>query len=207
MNGPTMTPEIERLLTRYLQIQDEMRRLDEEKTALNDRLCTHLTQFPGPFWFPTVGGQALKIRVRHDEHFVYNEELLRQRLGERYAQILKADPAKVRRHLGEIEDLLRPALGLVGTPNRERVRTAVEAGVVPRDAFTGAFEKTSCTTVAVMRLRDDDRAGGQRPGALRTPATPPGRPAGPPGWQGTATGQPPPRPPAVPKGNAPGAAA
>lgn|GEM_PF-1233872 len=219
MEGPTVTPEVEQLLIRYLQIQDEVRRLEEEKAALNGRLCQHLAEFAQPCWFPTVAGQAIKVRVRHEVQVLYDEGLLRQRLGERYVQILKADPAKVRRHLTDIEDLLRPALDRVGSPDRERVRTAVESGVVPRDAFNGAYEKTSWTTVAVMRLREKDRDSRQRndgpcpptaaaasPSA-RPPAARPGRPAGRPGWQGTASVRLRPRPPAVTRGSAPGAAA
>jgi hypothetical protein len=156
MNGTILTPEIERLLGRYLQIQDETRRLDEEKGRLKGRLAGHLAGFTEPFWFPVVAGQALKIRVHHDTDFTYNEELLRQRLGERYPQILKPDPTKVRRHLAEVEELLRPALDLVGSPHRDQVRLAVERGAVPKDAFAGAFEKVSRTAITVMRQRDGD---------------------------------------------------
>jgi hypothetical protein len=208
MNGPALNPEVERILTRYLQIQDEMRKLGDEKASLNQRLCTHLARFGGPYWFPVVGGQALKVHVRHEERFLYNEDLLRERLGERYVQILKPDPAKVRRHLTEVDALLRPALEVVGSPNRERVRAAVESGVVPRDAFNGAFEKLSATSVAVGRLREGDTAApGRRGSEVRAPAARPGRPAGPPGWPETTTGRPLPRTPAAPRESAPEAAA
>lgn len=158
MNGTTLTPEIEKLLGRYLQIQDETRRLDEEKARLKDRLAGHLAGFVEPFWFPVVAGQPLRVRVHHATDFTYNEELLRQRLGERYLQILKPDPAKIRRHLSEVEELLRPALDLVGSPQRDQVRLAVERGAVPKDAFAGAFEKVTRTTIAVMRQRDGEAA-------------------------------------------------
>ena len=156
MNGTTLTPEIEKLLGRYLQIQDETRRLDEEKARLKERLAGHLADFTEPFWCPVVAGQGLRIRVQHVTDFNYNEELLRQRLGERYLQILKPDPAKLRRNLSAVEDLLRPALDLVGSQQRDQVRAAVERGDVPKDAFAGAFEKVNRTTITVMRQRDGD---------------------------------------------------
>lgn len=154
MSGMTLTPEIAALLNRYLQIQDETKRLDEEKARLKERLVGHLTGFNDPIWSPVVAGQALRIHVHHIVDVTYNEELLRQRLGERYLQILKPDPTKVRRHLAAVEDLLRPALDLVGSPQRDQVRTAVERGAVPKDAFAGAFEKVSRTIVTVTRQRD-----------------------------------------------------
>lgn len=158
MTSTTLTPEIEKLLERYLQIQDETRQLDEEKAQLKERLAAHLASFTEPFWFPRVAGQPLKIRVLHTTDVTYNEELLRQRLGERYTQILRPDPAKIRRHLAEVEGLLRPALDLVGSPQRDQVRLAVERGAVPKDAFVGAFEKVSRTTIAVMRHREGEPA-------------------------------------------------
>ena len=173
MNGTTLTPEIEKVLGRYLQIQDESRRLDEEKARLRERLAGHLAGFTELFWFPVVAGQPLRIRVQHTTDFSYDEELLRQRLGERYVEILKPDPTKIRRHLPAVEALLRPALDLVGSPQREQVRVAVERGAVPKDAFAGAFEKVSRTTIAVMRQRDDEPG----PGAPR-PQAGAGRPAG-----------------------------
>lgn len=223
MEGPTVTPNVERLLVRYLQIQDEMRQLDEEKASLNRQLCEHMAGYRQPCWFPTVAGQTLKIRVRHEVQVLYDEDLLRQRLGERYVQILRADPTKVRRHLAAVEDLLRPALDRVGSPDRDRVRTAVESGIVPRDAFSGAYEKTAWTTVAVMRLREKDQNGPQPSAAPRPPAPPPaqppakapasspatrsGPPGGRPGWQKKGTVRLRPRPPAATRGSAPGAAA
>jgi hypothetical protein len=156
MNGMTLTPEMEKVLGRYLQIQDETRRLDDEKARLKSRLAGHLASFREPFWFPVVAGQALKIRVHHDIDFSYNEELLRQRLGERYTQILRPDPTKIRHHLSEVAELLRPALDVVGSPHRDQVRVAVERGAVPKDAFVGAFEKVNRTLITVMRKHDGD---------------------------------------------------
>jgi hypothetical protein len=157
-----MTPEIEKVLTRYVQIQEEARRLADEKATLQERLACHLADFAEPFWFPVVAGQPLKVRVHHATEFVYDEDLLRQRLRERYTQILKPDPVKVRRHLPDVERLLWPALDLVGAPHRDQVRIAVEKGAVPRDAFTGAFEKVTWTSIAVSHVRDEAEGAGRQ---------------------------------------------
>jgi hypothetical protein len=162
MNGTTLTPEVEKLLARYLQIQDETRRLDDEKARLKDRLANHLADFTELFWFPVVAGRPVRVRVQHATEVTYNEELLRQRLGERYLKILKADPGKIRRHLSAVEELLQPALDLVGSPHRDQVRAAVERGDVPKDAFAGAFEKVTRTTIAVTRQRDGEAAPAPR---------------------------------------------
>ena len=156
MGTPQLPAEVEATLVRYLAIQEEERRLDEEKATLRDRLARHLQDYQDPFWFPTVAGQALKVRVRHDTEVRYNEEILRERLGDSYRLILRPDPAKIRRNLARVESLLQPALDLVGSPDREQVRLAVEKGTVPREAFAGAFEKRNRTSITVTRLRADE---------------------------------------------------
>lgn len=156
----TVSPEVAGVLKRYLQIQEQMRALSDEKAGLQERLAEHLADYRGLFWNPVVAGQALRIRVRHEVEVHYNEALLRERLGECYTEILRPDPAKVRQHLSEVEPFLEPVLDLVGSPDRDCVRHAIEAGTVPKEAFAGAFTKANRTRVAVMRQRTDDPVGG-----------------------------------------------
>ncbi len=155
----SVSPEVAGILKRYLQIQEQMRALNDEKAGLQERLAEHLADYTGPFWNPVVAGQALRIRVRHEVEVRYNEALLRERLGEHYTEILRPDPGKVRQHLSEVEPFLEPVLDLVGTPDRECVRRAIESGTVSKEAFAGAFTKANRTRVAVMRQRTDDPAG------------------------------------------------
>ena len=155
---PTLTAEISQVLRRYLAIQEEERRLEEEKGQLKQRLAAHLRDLAGAFWYPEVDGQKLKVRCRRETQIEYDEVLLCQRLGPRYRQILKPDPHKVRRHLDELGDALAPVLELVGSPDRDRVKAAIASGVARREEFAGAFRRTARTLVAVSRFRPETDA-------------------------------------------------
>jgi hypothetical protein len=158
-NSGAVPPAIEQLLLRYLEIQERQRQLDEEKSRLRDQLADYLRDFQEPFWYPVAGGQPLRVRVKKETEVAYNEELLRQRLGDRYRLVLRPDPVKVRRHLAEIGDCLQPVLALVGSPHREAVRDAIGSGAVSKEEFAGAYEKKDRVILAVMRVREEGESG------------------------------------------------
>lgn len=157
MSGePPLTPEIERVLRRYLEVQAEQRRLKEEKRVLREALIEHLREMPGRYWFPVVGGQKLMVSRQRSVEIDYDEGLLQQRLGERYLRILKPDPKKLRQRLDDLEPYLEPVLAEIGSPHPERVRAAVESGAVTKEEFRAAFRKTLRHRLAVRRARDED---------------------------------------------------
>ena len=148
-----VTPEIKTALTRYLEIQRQDHELQEEKARLQKILSGHLSKFTDGFWFPTVDGTELKIRFARDTEIEYDETLLRSRLGEKYKCLLKPDLRKIRQHLPELEDILSPVLDKVGTPDRHKVKTAIDKGDVKKENFSGAFRKETKIRLAVMKVQ------------------------------------------------------
>jgi hypothetical protein len=63
----------------------------------------------------------------------------------------------MRPHLAEIAVLLAPMMSKVGTPSPEKVRAALEQGLVRKDEFAGAFKRVTRRIVAVGRARPEDR--------------------------------------------------
>ena len=104
-------------------------------------------------WAPVVAGTPVKVRYARETVVEYDEPVLRERLGERYVHVVRPDPRKIRSHLAELEPLLAPALARIGTPDRDRVRAAVERGLVRTEEFAGAFRKQTRTRLAVMRAQ------------------------------------------------------
>ena len=136
------TPELEAVLARYLEIQREEKRLAEEKAGLRDVLIARLGTEQSALWHAMLAGQRVSVRHTSSVHIDYNEQLLLQRLGERYVRILRPDITKVRRNLSVVEPQLQPVLLLVGSPDREKVREAITSGIVRQDEFDGAFKKS-----------------------------------------------------------------
>jgi hypothetical protein len=146
---PELPVEIEKALRRYLEIQAEEQRLKEEKDNLREKICEHMADLEMKYWYPKVDGQPLKVRYRETTAIEYNESLLHTRLGDRYPAILAPDLRKIRLHLDKLESLFTPILTLIGSPSPEKVRSAIENGIVNKESFTGAFKKTVKRFVAV----------------------------------------------------------
>lgn len=144
---------MEQVLSRYLEIQQEERALREEKSALQERIAAHMEQIGQTLWFPDIAGQKLKVRCSKTMVVEYDEEQLRLRLGSRYTEILAPDLRKIRQHLPELLGLLSPFLAVIGSPTADRVRQAVERGLVKTEEFIGAFRKTTKRFVAVGHIQ------------------------------------------------------
>jgi hypothetical protein len=153
------------VLSRYLAIQQEERRLQEEKDALQRQIAAHMGACKIEQWYPEVGGQRLAVRCRRSVRVDYDEEALRARLGDRYRLLLRPDVRKIKRNLEAVEPCLAGVLDLVGSPAPEKVKEAVAAGRVKVEEFAGAFAKTEVVSVAVSRRSESDRVseGGLEP--------------------------------------------
>lgn len=82
----------------------------------------------------------------------YGEDALHERLGERYRMLLAPDLRKLRAHVDELGQQLTPAMmDKVGSPAPEKVKAAIESGVVRLEEFKGAFRKEETVSVAVAR--------------------------------------------------------
>jgi len=157
--GPELTRDIEAVLERYLDIQDEEQKLKEEKSRLQDKLKTHMSPTGCPKWFAEAGGQKLAVVYREKTEIEYNEDLLRDRLGDRYVSILGPDLRKLRAALPRIAPYLDPVMSQIGSPDPEKVRVAIESGTMRKEDFENAFVKRQRGTVAVTRVREETAKG------------------------------------------------
>jgi multidrug efflux pump subunit AcrA (membrane-fusion protein) len=151
-----ITDEIRQALEQYVALQAEEQRLKETKAALQEKLKSHMAAAGSGNWFVEAGGSRLKVAYRETPEIVYNEELLRGRLGDRYTAILSPDARKIKDSLDRVSRYLEPVLGLVGSPSRAKVRAAVAEGIVRAEEFKGAFEKVTKQSLAVRKARPDE---------------------------------------------------
>ena len=153
MEKVELTAEIAAVLEEYVTLQAEERRLRERKQELQERLKTHLRGEAQRQWFPEVGGERLKISYRSVPQLEYDEDLLRLRLGERYASILEPDLRKLKAELPNLGAELEPLLGRIGSPTPERVKAALHDKMVAAEEFKGAFTRTLKEYISVAHVR------------------------------------------------------
>ena len=145
--APANTEEIQAVLARYLAIQDEERRIRQEKAELQERLAAHMGR--AELWDVRVADKDVRVRCQERTEIQYDEDVLRKRLGDRYTSILVPDLRKMRAALGRLQPYLEPALPMIGSPDPERVKAAIQSGTVRKEEFAGAFEKTVRHSVRV----------------------------------------------------------
>lgn len=150
-----MIPEIEQTLREYTQLQIEEQRLKERKQELQDKLKDHLRGEEKNIWFPEIDGTRLKVSYRSLPHVEYDEETLRQRLGDRYFSLLEPDIRKLRTQLTTLDNELQPLLDRIGSPSADKVKAAVQAGTVSMTEFKGAFTKTMKEYISVAKFRQE----------------------------------------------------
>ncbi len=143
--------DIEQMLKRYVEIQAQEKALREEKTRLQEQLADHLRQLGKETWVTQAADQALKVRRRASTRIEYDEVKLHDRLGDRYRRILAPDLRKLKQHMEEAAPLLEPLMERVGAPSPDRIREAMNAGVVTKEEFAGAFTKSTREIVSVSR--------------------------------------------------------
>jgi hypothetical protein len=142
---------VQEVLKRYVEIQEAVAKLETEKKQCREVLMAYMRETEQSLWSPSLDSKQVTVRYYPKTTIKYDEELLKQRLGDKYLHLLEPDMAKIKAHLHEVSPLLQPALQQIGSPSREKVKAAVEAGTIDRKAFEGAFTKVDASVFSVGR--------------------------------------------------------
>lgn len=150
--------ELEQVLERLDRVDEQLDLLQLDKKQLRERIAELMKQLGHDRLKVDGGDHITSLRLTRRTAVKYDEELLRERLGERYRSILEPEMKRVRKQMPEIEHLLEPVLDLVGAPTRERVEQQIVGGALSPADFAGAFEKTTTDVLYVQRKANDTLA-------------------------------------------------
>lgn len=143
--------EAEAILREYTQLQRREKEIREKKLELRQRLDVHLPhQAEHEIIWSELDGNRVKISRSVQTKVDYNEKILKQRLGGAYKEILVPDLSRIRRNMRDIIGVFGPVLEVVGSPDRIRVKQALDRGIVSPTDFKGAYEKKEEVKIAVM---------------------------------------------------------
>ena len=138
------------LIRRYMQIQQEIAALEQERERLRESLVNGLEGKVPPRWHSEIDGKPILVVHRRNMTVRYDERLLRDRLGDKYAEILEIDGTKIRKNRELVRPILAPVIDCVGTPAAARVEAAIRSGTLPVEAFKGAFKKTYSPYISIQ---------------------------------------------------------
>ncbi len=143
--------ELDELLVRLHEVDERIDALQLDRKSIRDRI-TELLRYLGMDRLKVdAGDHTTSLRLTRRTTVKYDEDALRDRLGERYESILEPDMKRVRKHLPEVGHLLQPALDVVGAPSRELVEQRILEGSLAAADFSGAFVKTTIDVLYVRR--------------------------------------------------------
>lgn len=150
VSGASQAPVgTEALIRRYMEIQLEIALLEQERERLRNTLVHELEGKVPPRWHSVIDGKPMLIVHERKTTVRYDEPLLKERLGERYTEILEIDATKVRKNRELVRPLIAPVLDRVGTPAAARVEAAIRSGSLTIDSFKGAFSKTVTPYISI----------------------------------------------------------
>lgn len=147
-----LTPDIETLLKQYLLCCSKLEQMGKDRASIERALAEQLGDRSRGSWELTADGKKVRVNVQKQTAIEYDEEMLRKRLDDRYEAILKPDLEKIAPVLDQIEACFDHILNLIGTPSPDKVREAIEEGLVAREEFDGAFRKTVQPKIIVKEL-------------------------------------------------------
>lgn len=151
-NSGETPAELQEFIRRYREIQRENRRLKEEKKELQAKIAEYFGKQNGTEAID-LGDERVKVRCRRKMRVEYDEDVLRKRLRERYRSILSPDIKKIKSALPSLRSFMEPVLDEIGSPDPEKVKHAVQSGLVEKEEFAGAFRKEVKNQVAVMQVK------------------------------------------------------
>lgn len=138
------------LIRRYAQIQQEIAALEQERERLRESLVNGLEGKVPPRWHSEIDGKPILVAHRRKTTVRYDERLLRDRLGDKYVEILEIDGTKIRKNRELLRPLPAPVIDCVGTPAAARVEAAIRSGALPMEVFKGTFKKTYSPYISIQ---------------------------------------------------------
>ena len=150
--GATPT-DLTALVLQLDELEGQLKQLNERKKELREQLKGALQRAGLREHATPMGDHTIRLKLRQTVKVRYDEEVLKQRLGERYSLLLEPDARRMRKHMDVVAPLLDPVLDLVGTPSRDLVAQLVKEGTFSVEDFAGAFEKEKKATLYVQRVK------------------------------------------------------
>jgi hypothetical protein len=149
--------DLPHLLRQYHSLVLELQQLEAKKQQLRASITEQMQRQGRPASI-IVGDTEVRAILKTSVTVTYNEDGLRQRLGERYRTILTPDPRKIRAQLADLQPVFEPYLDTIGSVSRDLVAQKVQSGTLSAQDFAGLYTKVEKHTLYVKMapaLRSD----------------------------------------------------
>lgn len=126
---------------RLMELKELEEQITREQTEIRAEIGEYLESRAAKSWGGQVHGREIKVTRQERVHVTYDDDLLRQRLGARYRQVIGLDRKLLSAREDEVLQWLGDRAFEVARVDRAKVKEALERGDVATDEFRGAFER------------------------------------------------------------------
>lgn len=162
MAHPEMSPVMRETVKRYLEIQKQERRIRKEKRELQRRLAMICKGAKQRLWPVEINGREVVVSYRYSQSVECDEEMLKERLGERYRHICRVVPALVNKHQDAAGPLLAPIADYVCRPHPDAIMKAIADGHVTRAELKDLVTRNKRDHIRVGSKYDRERVEAAR---------------------------------------------
>jgi hypothetical protein len=162
MAHPEMSPVMRETVKRYLEIQKQERKIKKEKRELQQRLAVMCKSSKQRLWPVEIGGRVVVVTYWYSQSVECEEEVLKERLGERYLHICQVVPALVNKYQEAAGPLLAPIADYVCRPHPNAIMKAIADGHVTRTELRDLVKRHKRDHIRVGSKYDRDRVEAAR---------------------------------------------
>lgn len=146
MDEQTFLANVERLM----ELKELEEQIAREQAEIRAEIGQYLEGRSAKSWVGQVHGREIRVTRQERVQVTYDEPLLRQRLGDRFRQVIGLDRKLLTAREDEVLQWLGDRAYEVAHVDRSKVKEALERGDVSSDEFKGAFERKVTYTVALQ---------------------------------------------------------
>jgi hypothetical protein len=146
-------------LTRLMELKELEAQIEAEQREIRGEIAAYLEARSVKIWTGQLMGKGVKVTRQERVQIRYDEKLLRERLGDRYREIISLDRKLLASRESEVFQWLGEHALEVSKVDRQKVKEALERGGVDPEAFRGTFERQVSQTVALQVLDGGDSNG------------------------------------------------
>lgn len=147
-------------VARLMELKELEAQIVQEQAEVRAELSEFLESRAQKGWSGQIMGRPVRVTRQERTQITYNEELLRQRLGDRYRMIIGLDKKRLTEREDEVLRWLGDHAVEVGRVDRDKVKAALEQGACSSDEFRGTFERKVTYTVA-LQLTEKTKPDGE----------------------------------------------
>ena len=146
---------IEKLLLKVKEIEGELELLKNEKEELRQQIIVVMNEKQSDKEIVDLPIGKFKIAKRCITTVTYEQDVLKERLGDKIKLVLDLDTHKMRSHKAMVVEALGDKLIDVGKISQTKVKQAVASGELSLSDFKDAFEKKTVDRITISKVRDE----------------------------------------------------